>query len=239
MTVADEPLTDTLDMYAAHAMLALHAMFRREFGLMPDLVRAAAAGDTQRAALVADHIALVSGVLNQHYSGEDRHIWPRLRERCPEQYALLADVIGGLRHAVQTCLLQVKEAAESWRDSASAQTRGVLAGAIDRLIQVTTEQLALDEERLVPIVEKHITEAEYAAKVREHAASVPLDKLPALFGMFMYGGDPVVFGMFVAEMPVEVQPDIMDLSVKAYAAYADELYRTAAPPSVTGPTPAI
>jgi hypothetical protein len=57
--------------------------------------------------------------------------------------------------------------------------------------------------------------------------------------MIMYGGDPVVFGMFVAEMPVEVQPDIKDLAVKAYAAYADELYRTAAPASVTGLTPAI
>ena len=37
-------------------------MFRREFGLMPDLVRAVTPGDTQRAALVAGHIALLSGV---------------------------------------------------------------------------------------------------------------------------------------------------------------------------------
>jgi Hemerythrin HHE cation binding domain len=239
MTTVDESLTDTLDMYAAHAMLALHAMFRREFGVMPDLVRAVAAGDRHRAALVADHIALVSGMLNRHYAGEDRHIWPRLRDRCPELYAPLADVTGGLRHAVQTCLLQVKEAAESWRVGASAQTRGVLGDAIDRLIHATTDHLALDEERLVPLVEKHITEAEYAVKVRESAASVPLDQLPTLFGMFMYDADPVLFGMFVADMPVEVQPDIMDLSVKAYAAYAAELYGTVAAPSLRRLTPAV
>jgi hemerythrin-like domain-containing protein len=244
MAMVDEPLADgtdtySADMYAARAMLALHTMFRREFGVMPDLVRAVTAGDTQRASLVADHIALVSGVLNQHHSGEGRHVWPRLRERCPEQCTPLADVMEDLRHAVQTNLLQVEEAARAWRDSASAQTRGVLADAVERLIQVTIEHLALEEEHVVPIVAKHITEDEYAAKVREHAASIPRDKLPAVFGMVMYDDDPVVIGMFVAEMPVEVQPVVMDLAVKAYAAYAADLYGTATPPSATGLTPAI
>jgi hypothetical protein len=230
MITVDEPLADRTDMFAAHAMLAMHTMFRREFGLMPGLVHAVDSGDTQRAALVAEHIALVSGVLNQYHSGEDRHIWPRLRERCPERCAPLADVAEGLGHAVRTCLLQVKEAAGSWRDSASAQTRGALCDAIDRLIQVTIEHLAFAEERVVPIVEKHITAVEYAAKMREHTASIPPDKLLAVFGMVMYDGDPAVIGMVVAEMPVEVQPVIMDLSVRAYAAYAADLYRTAAPP---------
>jgi hypothetical protein len=239
MTMVDEPLADTTHMYAGRAMLALHAMFRREFGLMPGLVRAVAAGHTQRAALVADHIALVSGVLNQYCSGKDRYIWPRLRERCPEQYAPLADVLDRPRHAVKTCLLQVKEAAESWRSSATAPARGVLADAIDRLVQVIAEHLALVEEHVVPIVGKHIIEAEYAVKVREHVARIPRDKLPAVFGMVMDGGDPVLIGMFVAEMPIEVQPVIMDLSAKAYAAYADELYRTAIAPGVPGLSPAI
>ena len=63
----------------SRAMFVAHAMFRREFGLMPDLVRAVAPGDKQRATLVAEHIALVSSVLSQHHVGEDRHIWPRLR----------------------------------------------------------------------------------------------------------------------------------------------------------------
>jgi hypothetical protein len=48
----------------ASVMFAVHAMFRREFGQMSHLVRAVAAGDTQRATLVTDHIALVSGVMS-------------------------------------------------------------------------------------------------------------------------------------------------------------------------------
>ena len=40
MTMANEPLGDARDMFAAHTL------FRREFGLIPGLVLAVAAGDT-------------------------------------------------------------------------------------------------------------------------------------------------------------------------------------------------
>jgi hypothetical protein len=46
-----EPLADARDMFA------VHTMFRREFGMSLDLVRGVMAGDAQRAAAVADHIA--------------------------------------------------------------------------------------------------------------------------------------------------------------------------------------
>ena len=38
----------------------------------------------------------------------------------------------------------------------------------------------------------------------------------------------------VREMPVEVQPIVKALGTTAYAAYARDLYGTAAPPRVTG-----
>jgi hemerythrin-like domain-containing protein len=222
-----EPAADPRDMFAAHTM------FRREFGLMPGLVRAVTPGDKPRATLVADHIALVSGVLSQHHAAEDRHIWPRLRERCPKECGPLVDVMEDQRHAIRSCLLQVSTALPPWRDSASARARGALAGAIDRLIPVITEHLALEEERVVPLIVKHITDAEYAAQAHEHAAHIPPDKLLTVLGMIMYHGDRVVSDLILAEMPVEVQPTIKDLAVQAYAAYATDLYGTATPPRAT------
>jgi hypothetical protein len=209
-------------------------MFRREFGLMPGLVRAVTPGDTPRATLVADHITLLSGVLSQHHAGADRYIWPRLRERCPQECGPLVDVMEDQHHAIRTRLLQVSKALKPWRDSASARAGGALAGAIDRLIAVITEHLALEEERVVPLIVKHITDAEYAARAQEHAAHIPPDKLPAVFGMIMYHGDRAVSDAILAEMPVEVQPAIKDLAVQAYAAYATDLYGTATPPRATG-----
>jgi hemerythrin-like domain-containing protein len=214
-------------------MFTAHTMFRREFGLMPGLVQAVTAGDTQRAALVADHVALVSDVLSEHHSGEDKYIWPHLRERCPEECALLVGVMEDQHYAIHAALLQVTEAARAWRDSASADARDALAGALGRLLPVTTEHLALEEERVVPLIEKHVTQAEYAHVAQGQAAHIPPDKLPAAFGMIMYEADPAVIDMIVAELPAEIQPVIKPLATTAYAAYAKELYGTATPPRVT------
>ena len=46
---ATEQLTDVSDMYI------VHRVFRREFVLIPQLVRQVAAGDTARAAVVGEH----------------------------------------------------------------------------------------------------------------------------------------------------------------------------------------
>lgn len=223
----NESLADPRDMFAAHTM------FRREFALMPGLVRTVTPSDKQRASLVAGHIALVSGLLSQYRVGEDRHIWPRLRERCPEECGPL-DVMEDQHHALHTCLLQVSGALPPWRDSASARAGDALAGAIELLIAVITEHLALEEEHLVPLIVKYITDAEYAVLTQEQAAYIPPDKLPTVFGMIMYNGDRAVSDMILAEMPVEVQPAIKDLAVQAYAAYATDLYGTAMPPRTTG-----
>jgi hypothetical protein len=210
-------------------------MFRREFGLMPGLVRAVTPGDTQRATLVADHIALVSSVLSQHHVGEDRHIWPRLRNRCAQECGPLVDVMEDQHHAIHTCLLQVSRAVQPWRNSASARARGALAAAIDQLLAVVTEHLALEEQSVGPLIVKHITDAEYAVLAQEDAACIPPVKLPTVLGMIMYHGGRAVSDMILAEMPVEVQPAIKDLAVQAYAAYAMDLYGTiATPPRATG-----
>ena len=104
MTTVNEPLADARDMFAAHTI------FRREFGLMPGLIRAVAAGDKQRSALVADHVAFVSSILNHHHSGEDTYVWPPLQERCPGDCAALVDVMEEQHHAIHNGLLQVAQA---------------------------------------------------------------------------------------------------------------------------------
>jgi hypothetical protein len=94
--------------------------------------------------------------------------------------------------------------------------------------------LALEEERVGPLIEKYITTAEYALLSQEGNAEVPQDKLPAIFGMIMDGADPTVIDAIVAEMPAQIQPVIKDVAVLAYAASAQQLHGTAAPARVTG-----
>jgi Hemerythrin HHE cation binding domain len=227
VTWTDEPLADASD------MAAVHTMFRREFGLTPDLVRGVPAGDKQRVTVVADHIGLVSGVLHHHHSGEDKHVWPRLRERCPEEIASVVAVMEEQHEAIHKGYLQVEDALGAWRESASAEARDALAGVIDQLLPLLNEHLALEEEEVVPLIEQYITAAEYALVPQEGFAAIPQDKMPAIFGMIMYEGAPEVIDRIVSEMPAEIQPIIKDLSANAYAAYAEQVYGTATPPRVT------
>jgi hypothetical protein len=229
MTIMNEPLAD------AREMFAVHTMFCREYGLMPGLVREVTPGDGQRAALVADHVALMNLLLDFHHSGEDKHVWPRLRERCPGEYAALVEVMEEQHRTIHACRLRVTEAEQGWRGNAPADARDALADAIDQFLAALTGHLALEEEHIVPLIEGYITEAEWSVVGQEAAGTeVPPDKLPAIFGMLMYEGDPAAIDMIVSHMPVEVQPVIKDLASQAYAVYAEELYRTATPPRVSG-----
>jgi iron-sulfur cluster repair protein YtfE (RIC family) len=162
-----EPHADARDMFV------VHAMFRREFGLMPGLVRAVAAGGTGRAALVADHVALMSEGLAAHHQGEDDHLWPLLRERCPVECAPLVAVMEDQHHAIRDGLAQVATAAQSWRPAAAAGPRDVLAEAVEQLLAVTRDHLALEEERIVPLIEKYLTQAEYLLAPQESQAVLP------------------------------------------------------------------
>ena len=228
MTTVNERPADARDMFAAHTMI------RREFGLMAALVRAVPAGDTPRVTLITDHFALVGSFLNGHHAGEDKHIWPHLLQRCPDRCGPIVAVMEEQHDAVHSALLEAGQAAVAWSGRASADARDALADAIDALLPVTTEHLAVEEERVVPLIEQYLTQAEYAAVAQEQGADAPPDKLPVLFGMFMYETDPDIVDLVVAEMPAEVQPVIKDLGAAAYANYAQQLYGTPTPPRVTG-----
>ena len=68
-------------------MLVVHDSIRRQFGAAPALVRGVAVGDTDRAAVVADHVDLLGALLHHHHAGEDRLLWPVLQPRVPADLA--------------------------------------------------------------------------------------------------------------------------------------------------------
>lgn len=214
----------------ARDMAVVHAMFRREIGHAPSLVRDVEPGDTERAGVLADHLVLVISVLNLHHTGEDKHIWPRLQTRVPEEIVSIVDVMARQHEGIHAGVDTVSEAVEGWRKNASAETRDALADALDELIPLLREHLALEEERVVPLIEAHITKAEYTLLASEGAGVVPPEKLPLVFGMAMYEGAPEVIGAMIAEMPAQAQPVIRELAPKAYAAYAEQIYGTPTPP---------
>jgi hemerythrin-like domain-containing protein len=231
MTTTNEPTEPMAD---ARDMASAHAMFRREFSLMPGLIGDVTAGDTERAALVADHAALIITILEHHHAGEDQYVWPNLRMRCPEEYAPLVDIMESQHDAVHDSLLHVNQSLAMWRDAASAAARDELADTVKLLLPLLAEHLALEEARVVPLIESYVTEAEYSRIAAGQVEHTPPDKLPLLFGMFMYEAPADVIDMVVTLMPPEAQPIIRDLATQTYAAYAKDLYGTSTPTRGTG-----
>ncbi|MEU8419425.1 hemerythrin domain-containing protein [Micromonospora sp. NPDC048835] len=228
MTPENEPFADARDMFAVHTML------RRELGAAPALVRKVGAGDQRRAEVVARHVDLMSQLLEQHHSGEDKHIWPRLEARVPEAIAPIIDVMEKQHEAIHRGAERVNEALRQWRADSSAVSRDALADAVDALLPVLREHLALEEERVVPLIERYITAAEYRLVAGEGGEETSPELLPVIFGMLMYEGAPEVIDSIIAEMPPQAQTGIRELASQAYASYAEKVHGTSTPTRTTG-----
>ncbi|MEV4754529.1 hemerythrin domain-containing protein [Micromonospora sp. NPDC049559] len=224
MTSVGEPMADTRDMFLSHTM------FRREFALLPGLVRGVTPGDKERAQIVAEHIELVDGSLHSHHTSEDKHLWPRLLERGPEEIAPIVHVMEDQHQMIADIIDEVKATLGTWRDSAASKSGDALAAALDRMVPLLVEHLKLEEDRVIPLIEKYITAAEWGAMVNEGAAAASPETLPLMFGMVTYEGDPEVIQEIVSHMPADVRPVIEDLAARAFASYSERVHGTATPP---------
>jgi hemerythrin-like domain-containing protein len=225
--INEQPLFD------GRVMLLVHNMFRREFTLMPALVRSVAAGDRERARIISDHIMYVSDILYSHHHSEDENNWPLLLDRCGEEMVPLVLLMESEHEVVARFGHEVDEALEVWRDSASIESRRALADALDRLLPSLKDHLSAEEKIIVPLMEQHITAAEWAEMVQKTAADADPESLTLTFGMLMYEGDPEVVEASIAGMPAEVRPVIRQLAAQAFGSYAERVHGTATPPRST------
>jgi hypothetical protein len=221
--MSNEPLADVRDMYLAHIM------FRRETGLGAELIRGVADGDLERAAIVADHLLLVDSVLEHHHVAEDKHIWPRLLERAGGDVEDVVRVMEEQHGEIDALVEQLRTGLADWRGSAHPGRGDALADTVDRLHERLVVHLDTEEARAVPLIERHVTAAEWGAMISDGAEDVDPAMMPLMFGLMAYEGDPDTVRDIIAGMPPEVSSVIGDLADQAYAEYALRVHGTATP----------
>jgi hemerythrin-like domain-containing protein len=214
-------------------MLIVHDMFRREFALMPGLVRGVAAGDRDRAQIIGDHIEGATSALHIHHVLEDNNVWPLLLDRCGESVAPLVELMEGQHHQIARLIPQVDEALRVWRDSPTVESRQGLIDILDRLIPALKEHLRTEEDRVVPLMEHHITAAEWNEFLKNESAAVDPDHLPLMLGMLMYEGDPESVEQVIATMSADTGAVIRELAAPTFAAHSQRVHGTATPPRST------
>jgi hypothetical protein len=210
-------------------MYMAHTMFRREIGLAPALIRGVAGGDVERAATVAGHLQIVDNGLHHHHVAEDKHLWPRLVERVGTEAEPVVRVMEEQHGAIDTLLEEIRAGLARWRGAADAAQGEALADTMARLHGRLVEHLATEEDRALPLIEKHITAAEWGQMLADGAGDVAPEQIPLIFGMMAYEADPDVVRDILAQMPPEVSGMIGDLAPQAYAAHAQQVYGTATP----------
>ena len=225
--------TDAQPHFHGSEMLLVHDMFRREFALMPGLVRGVAAGDRHHAQIIGDHVKGATSALHSHHVLEDDNVWPLLLDRCGESVAPLVELMEGQHHQIARLIPQVDEALRVWRDSPTVESRQGLIDILDRLIPALKEHLSTEEDRVVPLMEQHIAAAEWNEFLLKESAAVDPDRLPLMLGMLMYEGDPESVERVIATMSAETGPVIRQLAAPTFAAHSQRVHGTATPPRST------
>lgn len=211
-------------------MAMVHTALMREFGHLPELVRGVFEGASGRAGIVADHIDLIALTVHEHHESEDLFIWPRLLERCPQELAPLVHGMQDHHQRIAALLGELTAQVPGWRADANAASRDVMLGILDALMPVLSTHLTEELEYVLPLIEKHISADEWDAMVARGVATVPQDKLPLLFGIVMYEGEPSAVADALDKLPAEARPVMAETAPRLYGDYAELLYGTRTPP---------
>jgi hypothetical protein len=221
--MSNEPYADVREMYLAHAV------FRREFGLLPALIDGAGAADVARAQVIAQHFELIQTMLHHHHQAEDTYLWPRLVERAAPGAKPVVAAMAAQHAELDQVLTAVAAGLRGWRQTADPAQGTRLARDAARLGQAIAGHLTAEEEQAVPLIARHITAAEWGEMVAASAPEIAPEQLPLLFGLMTYEGDPEVTREIIEHMPPEIRPVIAGLAADAFARYAEQVHGTPTP----------
>jgi hemerythrin-like domain-containing protein len=196
-------------------MVVIHRVFRREFGLLPALIRGVAADDVERAKVVADHATGLLRFVHIHHSGEDELLWPVLLERVEVE----TDLIQRMEHQherVAALLPHAQEQLSAWAALPTSERGAKLAATFEEIGSVLNEHLGEEEAQILPLVETHLTVAEWE-RLGEHARGhlAPPDLMASLAAIVEEADDDER-AMFTAVLPPPVLTMFVEQAEPAY-----------------------
>lgn len=196
-------------------MVVIHRVLRREFGLVPTLIRAVAPDDLERAKNVADHATGLLRFMHIHHSGEDELLWPVLLERVEVE----SDLIHRMEHQhehVAALLPRAQEQLPPWAAMPSPERGAELAATFEEIGSVLGEHLSEEEVAILPLVETHLTLAEWE-RLGEHARGslTPPDSMAALAAI-LEEADDEERSTFIGALPPPVLAIFVEQAEPAY-----------------------
>ncbi|MEH0934679.1 hemerythrin domain-containing protein [Micromonospora psammae] len=183
-------------------MIVIHKALRREFRLLPGIVAGVRAGDRSRAAFVAAHARLQLMFLHAHHDSEDRLIWPILAQRTTVTEDIL-DVMQRQHHAVDELVTEVRPLLADWTRRADAPTQQRIIAVLETLHTALEEHLDVEETTVLPLIQRHLTVAEWTATVKDAEKHLPKNPRSGLLlaGAVLEDSTPAERRWFLNELP--------------------------------------
>jgi iron-sulfur cluster repair protein YtfE (RIC family) len=201
-------------------------VFRRELGAVPYLVRGVPPGDRERAAVIAQHIALLLIDLHLHHSAEDELLWPRLRERADVDTALVARMEA--EHERISALMDKADGLlPKWRENPEDATKRGLADVLEQLAAELDTHLGEEEAEILPLVAVHFTAAEWE-ELGEHGMDrITKSRLLWALSAILEDADEDERAKFMAKVPLPARVAWRLVGRRQYRRSQQRVYGTA------------
>lgn len=212
MTETASTLTDV------HDMVVVHRVFRREFRLLPELVRAVPAGGRARAAVVAGHARMILTGLHLHHTGEDDLLWPTLLERCPPDAELVHRMEA--QHArVEAAIEHLGPALDRWEAEARPAVSEEVASGLEQLGAALLEHLDDEERHILPLAARHVTQQEWAQLGEHGVTKMSVSDMVLMFGAVLEETTPEERAEMLQVVPFPVRILMTTVFARRYRRY--------------------
>ncbi len=174
---AGTPRPDVTDMYA------VHRVFRDTLDAAPALVGDIAPGDAARVEQIANYFDNILDFLEAHHDGEEVIVFPRLRERCPDESALL-DSLEEQHQTALKLLAAARGPLAAWPgayDDAAAQS--AVAESLEALRAQLVEHLDQEEARALPLCADNMLVEEWGQLPGHAMGNYKGDKIWLIMGL--------------------------------------------------------
>jgi hemerythrin-like domain-containing protein len=205
-------------------MIVVHRMFRRQFAAIPALVSEVRDGDSDRVAIVADHVVWMVEFLHAHHEGEDMLVWPRLVERCPTEVEPLIFTMEAQHHALAVALDDLAARTSDWRSTGAVGERDAVADAATALLVRIAEHLDLEELEVLSLIDRYLTEKEWKQVGGSGLKKMSFTHLTIAFGMILDDASPEQVTTMRDTIPRGPWVLFSLLGPRAYSKYAERLH---------------
>ena len=203
-------------------MAIVHRTFRAAYDEAARLVSSESSPTPQRVSFLADHIEMTLDLLHHHHHGEDELLWPLLLERAPEQ-AEMVQQVADQHEDVAAAVERVRIAVAIWRASPNEAERDALAASLTELNGVLQVHLDAEEQQVVPLASRTLTQEEWNAIGAHSRGAIPKDKLFIAFGMLLEPLSGADRAYMLSEVPPPVKVIWKTMGQRSWRKYASEL----------------